>query len=241
LFVRRNEKAGEIAVPDVVYGGLRGLAHLINRAYWRVEVHGAAFPPDGPVIIAPVHRSFIDFFVVSEVTRRKIFFMTKEEMWNSRLLGLFLDSTGAFPVRREGADRRSLARAQEVLESGNVLVLFPEGTRRHGTDLADLHEGAAFLATRTGASIVPVGVGGTSESLPKGSKLPRPVAVQLVVGNPIEPPFSGRGKRVSRSTLHELTEELRKELQVVYDEARARAAKRRGGAIEIVNEPNQPG
>jgi 1-acyl-sn-glycerol-3-phosphate acyltransferase len=241
LSVRPSQKAGEIAVPDSVYGGLRELAHLINRAYWRVEVDGAAFPPEGPAIIAPVHRSFIDFFVVSEVTRRKIFFMTKEEMWNSRLLGLFLDSTGAFPVRREGADRRSLARAQEVLESGNALVLFPEGTRRYGTEVVDLHEGTAFLATRTGASIVPVGVGGTSESLPKGSKLPRPVAVQLVVGSPIEPPSTGNGKRASRSTLHELTEELRKELQVVYDEARAKAAKRRGASAEPVDDANRAG
>jgi 1-acyl-sn-glycerol-3-phosphate acyltransferase len=223
-----KEAAPEIRVPYPVYRAMRMLTHLINRAYWRVEVGGAAFPPRGPVIVAPVHRSFIDFFVVSEVTRRKIFFMTKEEMWHSRALGRFLDSTGAFPVKREGADRRSLARAQRVLESGEVLVLFPEGTRRFGTDVVDLHEGAAFLAARTGASIVPVGIGGTSESLPRGSKLPRPVAVELVVGAAIEPPDQRSGRRASRSALRDLTEQVRKELQGLYEEATARAAERRG-------------
>jgi hypothetical protein len=58
------------------------------------------------------------------------------------------------------------------------------------------------------------------------------------VGSPIEPPSSGNGKRASRSTLRELTEELRKELQVVYDEARAKAAQRRAGSAEQVDDPH---
>ena len=142
-------------------------------------------PATGPVILAPVHRSFMDFFVVSEVTRRKIFYMTKEEMWKSPLLGSVLDSVGAFPVHRDGADRLALERAQDVLERGDVLILFPEGTRRAGPVVEDLHEGAAFLAARTGAAIVPIGIGGTAEAMPKGSKFVRPVKVHIVVGPPI--------------------------------------------------------
>ena len=103
-----RRRAG-VRVPSWVYRSLRVLVHLINRAYWRVEVDGADTVPDsGPVILAPVHRSFMDFFVVSEVTRRKIFYMTKEEMWKTPLLGSFLDAVGAFPVHRDGADRLAL-------------------------------------------------------------------------------------------------------------------------------------
>ena len=141
-------------------------------------------PRTGPVILAPVHRSFMDFFVVSEVTPRKIFYMAKDEMWKSPLFGSFLESVGAFPVHRDGADRLALERAQDVLERGDVLILFPEGTRRAGPVVEDLHEGAAFLAARTGAAIVPIGIGGTAEAMPKGSKFVRPVKVHIVVGPP---------------------------------------------------------
>jgi len=223
--VRR--RAG-VRVPSWVYRLLRLLVHLINRAYFRVEVEGAdTVPVTGPVILAPVHRSFMDFFAVSEVTKRKIFYMTKEEMWKSPLLGAFLDSVGAFPVHREGADRLALERAQDVLERGDVLILFPEGTRRAGPVVEDLHEGAAFLAARTGAPIVPIGVGGTAQAMPKGSKFVRPVKVHLVVGPPIDaPPRSARG-RVPRTQVHALTEQLGAQLQHLYDDAEGRAS--RGG------------
>lgn len=223
----RQVVAPKIRFPQPVYGTLRGLAHLVNRGYWRVTVSGARVPRSGPVILAPVHRSFIDFFVVSEVTRRPIFYMAKDELWESRPLAAFLDASGSFPVRREGADRRSTALAQAVLEDGETLVVFPEGTRREGPLITDLHEGVAFLSARTGASVVPVGIGGTSESLPKGSKVPRPVPVRLVVGEAIPPPPSAGKGRVPRRELRELTEKLREELQHLYDEARSQAAQAR--------------
>jgi len=209
-------------VPNAVYKILRAVAHFINRSYWRVTVEGASVPSAGGVILAPIHRSFIDFFVVSEATRRKLFFMTKEEMWKSRLLGRFLDSVGAFPVHRQGADRLSVERSQAVLERGGVLVLFPEGTRRSGEKVEVLQEGAAFLAARTGAAIVPIGIGGTSESLPKGSKLPRPVRVHLVIGEPLVAPGRSAAGRVPRREVRELTERLRAELEHSYELARSR-------------------
>jgi 1-acyl-sn-glycerol-3-phosphate acyltransferase len=221
-----RRRAG-VRVPGWVYSVLRVLVHLINRAYWRVEVEGAdAVPDTGPVILAPVHRSFMDFFVVSEVTRRKIFYMAKDEMWKSSLLGSLLDAVGAFPVHRDGADRLALERAQDVLERGDVLILFPEGTRRVGPVVEDLHEGAAFLAARTGAAIVPIGIGGTAEAMPKGSKFVRPVKVHIVVGPAIDPPERSARGRVPRTQVHALTEQLRAELQTLYDDAEQRATPR---------------
>jgi 1-acyl-sn-glycerol-3-phosphate acyltransferase len=218
-----RRRAG-VRVPGGVYRLLRLLVHLINRVYWRVEVDGAeAVPETGPVILAPIHRSFMDFFVVSEVTKRKIFYMTKEEMWKSPLLGSFLDSVGAFPVHRDGPDRLALERAQDVLERGDVLILFPEGTRRVGPVVDDLHEGAAFLAARTGAAIVPIGIGGTAEAMPKGSKFVRPVKVHIVVGPALAAPARSERGRVPRTQVHALTERLCAELQTLYDDAEDRA------------------
>jgi 1-acyl-sn-glycerol-3-phosphate acyltransferase len=211
-----------LGLPPFVYRTLRSLAHGINRAYWRVTVESEGeVPSTGPVILAPVHRSNIDFLVVSEVTRRKIFYMAKDSLWRAPRFGAFLESIGAFPVHREGADRLALDRAQDVLERGEVLILFPEGTRRSGPVVEELHEGAAFLAARTGAPIVPIGIGGSSAAMPKGSKMVRPVKIHLVVGPVLPAPARSAKGRVPRHQVHALTEQLRAELQRLYDQAQA--------------------
>lgn len=216
-----------LGLPPFAYRALRSVCHGVNRAYWRVTVEGAdVVPASGPVILAPVHRSNIDFLVVSEVTRRKLFYMAKDSLWRSPRFGSFLESIGAFPVHRQGADRLALDRAQDVLERGEALILFPEGTRRTGPVVEELHEGAAFLAARTGAPIVPIGIGGSAAAMPKGSKMVRPVKIHVVVGDPLAaPPRSARG-RVPRHQVHDLTEQLRAELQRLYNQAQERVGAR---------------
>lgn len=211
-------RTGSLGVSEPMYFRLRRVVHAINRGYWRVEVTGAEQVPDhGPVILAPVHRSNIDFFVVAEVTPRKIFYMAKEEIWRSRHLGSLVGSLGAFPVNRNGADRLAMDRAQAVLERGDVLILFPEGTRRQGPVVQDILEGAAFLAARTGAPMVPIGVGGTDRVMPKGAKFPRPGRVRLAVGAPVLPPERSERGRVPRNKVHAMSEQLREALQQQYD------------------------
>jgi 1-acyl-sn-glycerol-3-phosphate acyltransferase len=201
-----------------IYRFLRVLVRALNRILFRTTVDGADQVPDrGPVIIAPVHRSFIDFFVASEVTTRKLHYMAKDSLWKNGALARILPSVGAFPVHRESADREALRRAQQVLDAGEVLILFPEGERRAGPVIEDLHEGVAFLAARTGATVVPVGIGGSASVMPKGKRLPRPRHIHLIVGRPIAPPARTDGGRVSRSTIHQLTEELNASLQDLYD------------------------
>jgi 1-acyl-sn-glycerol-3-phosphate acyltransferase len=201
-----------------IYRFLRVLVHLLNRLLFRTTVDGAdRVPAHGPVIIAPVHRSFIDFFVASEVTGRKLHYMAKDSLWKNRWLARILPAVGAFPVHRESADREALRRAQQVLEAGEVLILFPEGERRSGPVIEDLHEGVAFLAARTGATVVPVGIGGSASVMPKGKRLPHPRHIHLVVGEPIPAPERTGGGRISRSRTHQLTESLAQSLQLLYD------------------------
>jgi len=213
-----------VAEPEVdtgtnpIYRLLRRLVHLVNRVAFRTTVEGRALiPATGPVIIAPVHRSFIDFFVASEVTDRKLHYMAKDSLFTNPRFGKFLLSVGAFPVHRQSADREALRRAQRVLDAGEVLVQFPEGERRTGPVVEGLHEGVAFLAARTGATIVPVGIGGSASVMPKGKKIPRFHRVHLVVGEPIVPAARTEGGRVSRSGLRLLTEELTESMQALYD------------------------
>ena len=74
------------------------------------------------------------------------------------------------------------------------------------------------MATKVGVPIVPVGIGGSERAMKKGKKLPRPVKIAIVVGEPIAPPPSD-GKRTSRRAVHELTLKLRDEIQRLFDEA----------------------
>ena len=210
-------------VKTPLYRVERGIFVSGLWAWFRPNVVGKAnIPATGPVILAPVHRSFADFGFAAFCTRRKLFFMTKDEMWENKWLGKLLLSVGAFPVHRESADREALQRAEEVLRNGAVLVLFPEGTRREGPVVEDLMEGAAFLSARTAAPIVPVGIGGSDLAMPKGSSIPKPRTIQVVIGPALQPPARTGGGRVARSAVHATTEELTKRLQAVYDEARAR-------------------
>ena len=172
---------GAVFEPDprrtVGYRICRAIFVTIVGLWFRPKVTGRAnIPADGPVILAPVHRSFADFGFSAFVTRRKLFFMAKDGLWKNRFLGWFLLTLGAFPVHRESADREALAHAEEVLRRGQLLVLFPEGMRQEGPLVGELAEGAAFLAARTGAPIVPIGIGNSDVAMPKGQRIPKPLA-----------------------------------------------------------------
>ncbi|HUQ40675.1 MAG TPA: lysophospholipid acyltransferase family protein, partial [Acidimicrobiales bacterium] len=141
-------------------------------------------------------------------------------MWKFRLPGRLFTALGGFPVRRGTADREALRRCVEVVESGEPLVLFPEGTRQSGPVVQPLFEGAAYIAARTGVPIVPVGIGGSERVMPKGSKMVRPGRIVVVIGEPIAPPVAEDGARLPRRAVHELTMTLHERLQALFDEAR---------------------
>jgi 1-acyl-sn-glycerol-3-phosphate acyltransferase len=146
--------------------------------------------------------------------------MAKDGIFHVPVMGWLLARLGAFPVTRDTADRESLRLSEEVLRRGQALVLFPEGTRKEGFAVEPLHDGAMFIAARTGAVVVPVGVGGSERAMPVGAKLPRFAKIHVVVGKPIAPPTSEG--RVSRSQIAAKTEELRRELEAVYALSRQR-------------------
>lgn len=214
----------EAFVPDAsrgpAYRAFRGLVTALWWLFFRPQVTGREHvPAHGAVILAPVHRSNADFAFPVFVTPRKTFFMAKDSLWKSRPLGGLIGAMGAFPVRRGSADRAAMQASEAVLRAGEPLVVFPEGTRQEGPTLGPLHEGAAFLAARTGAPIVPIGISETDRALPKGARRPRPVRARVVVGPPVPAPATSDGGRVSRKAVAATTEALRVALQAAYDEA----------------------
>jgi len=202
------------------------LLWLACKVWFRFRVVGKEnLPADEAYILSPVHRSYLDTPVGGMVTARRQRFLGKESLWRNRAAGRFLTIVGGFPVERGTADRAALRGCQEVLERGEPMVMFPEGTRRYGPVVqADLmHAGPAFVATRAKVPIVPMGIAGTDYAMPGGSPLIRPVKVVMVVGEPICPPdFEGR---VPRRAVDDLTERLRIGLQECFDEAQRLAGR----------------
>ncbi|MEA2828184.1 MAG: 1-acyl-sn-glycerol-3-phosphate acyltransferase [Actinomycetota bacterium] len=205
----------------ILYWLVRNGTSLLSRLYFRASYEGLEnVPATGAFVLAPVHRSNLDFALMSVVTKRRMRYMGKESLWKYPWFGRLIEAMGAYPVSRGKADREALRRTVEVLGEGDGLVLFPEGTRRSGPVIEELYEGAAFVASRADVPIIPVGIGGTERSMPKGARIPRPVKVRVVVGPPLYPPPLPEGRRhPPRKSIHELTHALQKELQRLLEEA----------------------
>jgi len=214
------------ALDRVAYRFFWSLLWLACKAWFRFRVVGKQnLPAEEAYILAPVHRSYLDTPVGGMVTARRQRFLGKESLWRNRAAGRFLTIVGGFPVERGTADRAALRACQEVLERGEPMVMFPEGTRQHGpvVDPDLMHAGPAFVAARAGVPIVPLGIAGTDHAMPGGSMLIRPVRVVMVVGEPIRPPeMDGR---IPRRMVDELTERLRVGLQGCFDEAQRLAGR----------------
>lgn len=211
----------------VAYWFVRSLVAIVSKVLWRITVvHAERVPDSGACILAPSHRSYLDTPFLACVTRRRIRFMGKAELWKYRWPAAFFSALGGFPVDRAAADRAALRAAQAALEGGEPLGMFPEGTRRSGPVVEDLHAGVAFLAVRLGVPIVPIGIGGSETILARDRRIPRFHRVVVVVGEPIRPPARVPGASVRRSDVAALTTELEAVVQRLFDEAE-RAARAR--------------
>jgi 1-acyl-sn-glycerol-3-phosphate acyltransferase len=146
--------------------------------------------------------------------------MGKASMWKYGF-GTLWNALGAYPVHRGAADREALRKTADVIATGEPVVIFPEGTRQSGPEVQPLFDGAAYVATKMGVPIVPVGIGGSERAMPKGARFIHPGRVHIVVGAPLEPEVPEDRKRASRRSIHELTERLHTEMQKLFDQAQA--------------------
>jgi len=196
----------------------------IAKVWLRAEIIGKEnVPKNGPFVLAPVHRSNIDFLLAALVRPNRMRYMGKASIWKYPTLGRFFSMLGAFPVHRGTADRESLRTCMRIIENGESLVMFPEGTRKEGPKVAELFDGPAFVAARTGVPIVPIGIGGSSQAMPLGAKFIKPRKIVMVIGEPVTPPTGDGTGRVKRRVVREMTDLLSERLQALYDEARRRA------------------
>ncbi len=203
-----------------VYRSVRRTIMAVLYPYFRVRRRGTEhLDIAGPVIVAPVHRSNLDTPLLSGMSRRRLRALSKESLFANRYFGAFLAALGAFPVRRGVADREAMREAVKMLEAGEQVVVFPEGTRQSGPRVETVFDGVSYLASRTGAAVVPVGVAGTEAAMGTGVRLPRPVRVAMVAGEPLRPPEA----RMTRPQMSQFSALIRERLQSAFDEAQTLA------------------
>ena len=141
-------------------------------------------PASGPLIVISNHLSNLDPPIVSAVLKRRPNFLAKKELFSNPAFAWFLRSYGAFPVHRRGADLAALNWGVARLKAGEVLVVFPEGTRSRGEGLLKGQSGAALLAKLSGATVLPMAITG-SEPLQNMLRVFCPAArIRVVVGRP---------------------------------------------------------
>jgi len=169
----------------------------------------------GPVIIAPVHRSNLDAPIIAGVGHRRMRALGKQSLFVNPLAAWVVAALGAIPIRRGEADRDAMKSARDLLDRGEAMIVFPEGTRQTGPKVSTVFDGTAYLASKTGAPVVPVGVAGTEGAMPPGAKFIHRSSVAVVVGEPIR---VAKG-RMSRPAMHELSKRIESDLQAALDDA----------------------
>ena len=179
-----------------VYWPARALMTGIALLLARIEVVGRErVPRRGALIVASNHLNNADPPVLTIIFPRRLVFMAKHEALRWPIVGLLMRLAGAFPVRRLEADIGALRQASRILRQGEVLAMFPEGTRSREGALGSAHPGTALLALRTGTPILPIGITGTETiNFPKvlfDALRLRRAQVRVVIGDPFFlPPVS---------------------------------------------------
>ncbi|MFI9770112.1 lysophospholipid acyltransferase family protein [Streptomyces sp. NPDC052415] len=223
----RRGEAGREVTPPSERGAEVGRRIGVGLMYglWKPRVLGAwKVPATGPVIFAVNHSHVIDGPMVIGVAPRPSHFLVKKEAFVGPL-DPFMRAVGQLKVDRSTADRTAITQALDVLASGGVLGIFPEGTRGEG-DFAALRAGLAYFAVRSGAPIVPVAVLGSTERPGRLIKaLPALRSrVDVVFGDPFEA-GDGSGRR-TRTALDEATVRIQKQLTEHLENARRLTGRR---------------
>ncbi|MBP0019615.1 MAG: 1-acyl-sn-glycerol-3-phosphate acyltransferase [Cyanobacteria bacterium SBLK] len=171
------------------------------HGYFRGRIYGVEnVPQDGSLIVASNHASNFDPPIVSNCVCRPVAFMAKEELFKVPVLKQAIELYGAYPVKRAAADRSAIKAALSCLKEGWAVGIFLQGTRTPNGQITDPKLGAAMIAAKANAPILPVSLWGTEKILQKGSPIPQIVPVTVRIGEAIAPPESSKREELQSVT-----------------------------------------
>ena len=145
----------------MLYYVVKYLILVIAKIIFRVEVNGIVhIPKKGPCILCFSHRSLLDPPVLGVFMPRQLAFMAKEELFRIPVLGFLIRKLGSFPVKRGTGDLGAIKTAIRILNKGNALAMFPEGTRVKAGEDKKAKPGVALIATKAKVPVIPIGANG---------------------------------------------------------------------------------
>jgi 1-acyl-sn-glycerol-3-phosphate acyltransferase len=214
-------------MADWFYQPGTAIAGFLARLLFRARVEGVAhLPRTGPFIVATNHCSNLDPPILGWATGhqigRVVHFMAKAEMRGWPIVGWVASQTGVYFVRRGEADRAAQRFSLDALAAGQPIALFVEGTRSRDGRLKVGRPGAALLAIRSGAPIVPVAIVGTQRIFPGTSHVPHPTRVTVRIGVGLRLPHQPNG-RIDRAALADGTERIMQAIEALLPPEQRRA------------------
>jgi 1-acyl-sn-glycerol-3-phosphate acyltransferase len=157
------------------------------KAYFRLRVEGLAnIPREGGAVLAANHQSFIDILLFGGCVPRHVAFVARDTLANWRWLAYVMRECGTVLVKRGSSDRRALRQMADHLERGDMVAIYPEGTRTRDGSLQEFKGGALLAARMAGVPIVPCGIRGAFNAWPRGQTIPSPKKIGVRFGPPID-------------------------------------------------------
>ncbi|HUR68358.1 MAG TPA: lysophospholipid acyltransferase family protein [Candidatus Thermoplasmatota archaeon] len=178
------------------------------RGIWRVHATGLHhIPKTGGAILASNHLSYSDHYFLPSVVPRQIFFISKAQHFDVPVQRWLFEQWGVIPLKRGEGDNEAFTRSLQILSEGKLFGIYPEGTRSTDGKLHKGRTGVARLALMAKVPVIPVGMIGTDQVLPKGSNIPKLKKVQVNLGAPIylEPYY---GMENDRKACRDITDRI---------------------------------
>ncbi|HBM74336.1 MAG TPA: 1-acyl-sn-glycerol-3-phosphate acyltransferase [Clostridiaceae bacterium] len=146
----------------MLYNFAKGLFYAYFSIFNKVTVKGAQNIPDsGGVVLCPNHIHWMDPILIAVYTKRKIHFMAKVELFKNNFFAMILKDLAAFPVKRGRPDISAIKTSFNVIKSGEILGIFPEGTRSRSGKLLPAEPGVALISIKTHSPVIPIRITGS--------------------------------------------------------------------------------